>query len=138
MPTATEFRVRYAETDKMGVVYYANYLVWCEIGRTDFIRTHGMNYADWERHGVALAVSEAKVKYRVSATYDDLIRIETYLTAVKSRSLAFDYLIFNADTGQRLATAHTSLVAISPAGKPVTIPADIRAMLDESLEPPVH
>ena len=63
-----EFRVRYAETDQMGVVYHTNYLVWCEVGRTDFIRARGMSYADMERAGVGLAVSELSARFHVGGT----------------------------------------------------------------------
>jgi len=74
LATTTEIRVRYAETDAMGVVYYANYLVWFELGRTDWIRAHGMTYREFEEHGVLLPVIEAHCAYRASARYDDLVR----------------------------------------------------------------
>src|SRR5215216_1852797 len=106
-----ELRVRYAETDKMGVVYHANYLVWCEIGRTDYIRTLGMRYADMERQGVRLAVAEASMRSHAGARYDDMIRVETVLTEVRSRTITFDYVITNADTGAKLVTASTVLVS---------------------------
>src|SRR3954467_13164005 len=97
--TTTEFRVRYAETDQMGVVYHANYLVWCEIGRTDFIRKLGTPYAELERQNVALAVVEASLRFHGAARYDDLIRVTTSLREVRSRMISFDYLIENAETG---------------------------------------
>jgi acyl-CoA thioester hydrolase len=81
--STSEFRVRYSETDQMGVVYHTNYLIWCEIGRTDFIRTSGSTYADLERQGVLLAVSEASIRYHAAARYDDLIRVQTRLAAVR-------------------------------------------------------
>jgi len=74
MPSISEFRVRYAETDQMGVAYHANYLIWCEIGRTDYIRQHGLSYARMERDGLLLAVSEANVRFHASARYDELVR----------------------------------------------------------------
>lgn len=123
-----EFRVRYAETDQMGVVYHANYLVWCEVGRTDFIRARGMSYADMERAGIGLAVSEATARYHAAARYDDLIRVRTTIGAVRSRGITFDYVITNAETGQRLVTARTALVSIDPSGKPVLMPPNIRAL----------
>jgi acyl-CoA thioester hydrolase len=136
VPTTTELRVRYAETDKMGVVYYANYLVWCEVARTDFIRQHGASYAAWEEQGVGLAVSEARVRYHRSARYDDLVRIETSLTAVQSRGVTFEYTMTLAESGDRIATAYTSLVAIAPNGRPISIPAPLRERLSAALEPP--
>jgi acyl-CoA thioester hydrolase len=123
-----EFRVRYAETDQMGVVYHTNYLVWCEMGRTDFIRTRGMSYAELERSGVGLAVSELSARFHAAARYDDMIRVRTTLADIKSRSIAFDYLITNAGTGIRLVTARTALVAIDSTGRPTVIPPSVRAL----------
>ncbi len=133
MPTTTEVRVRYAETDQMGVAYHANYLVWCEIGRTDFIRKAGMSYADMERGGVGLAVSDATVRYHASATYDDVVIVETSLTAVKSRSVTFHYTMTSADTGAKLATASTTLISIDPGGKLRVMPPAIREFLERAI-----
>ncbi len=129
----SELRVRYAETDQMGVVYHANYLVWCEIGRTDFIRQFGVSYAELERRGVSLAVSEATVRYHGAARYDDRIRVETRLAEVRSRSVAFDYRIANAESGDRLVTAHVALVSLDPSGRPVTLPPEFRVQLQSAL-----
>jgi acyl-CoA thioester hydrolase len=126
----SEFRVRYSETDQMGVVYHTNYLVWCEIGRTDFIRAGGVTYAELERRGLLLAVAEASIRYHAAARYDDLIRVDTTLTAVRSRAVTFDYLITNADTAERLASARTVLVSIDRSGRPSTLPDDFRERLD--------
>jgi acyl-CoA thioester hydrolase len=123
-----EFRVRYAETDQMGVVYHTNYLVWCEVGRTDFIRSRGMSYADMERAGIGLAVSELSARFHAAARYDDMIRVRTSLTQARSRGVVFDYLITNADSGARLVSARTALIAIDPTGRPVSLPADLRAL----------
>jgi acyl-CoA thioester hydrolase len=125
-----EFRVRYAETDQMGVVYHANYLVWCEVGRTDFIRARGMSYADMERMGVALAVSELSARFHAAARYDDMIRVRTTLADFRSRRITFDYVITNATTGDRLVSARTSLVSIDPSGRPVTMPTSVRALFE--------
>ncbi|HVA58648.1 MAG: thioesterase family protein [Gemmatimonadaceae bacterium] len=129
----SELRVRYAETDQMGVVYHANYLVWCEIGRTDFIRHFGVSYAELERRGVSLAVSEATVRYHGSARYDERIRIETRLAEVRSRAISFDYQIANADTGARLVSARISLVSLDRAGRPSALPPEFRAHLQSAL-----
>jgi acyl-CoA thioester hydrolase len=128
--TTTEVRVRYAETDQMQVVYHSNYLIWCEVGRTDFMRQHGMTYADMEKGGVFLTVSEFGVRLHASARYDDLVRIATTLTDVRSRQVTFEYLLTNAASDERLATAHTSLVSISRGGRPVAMPAGVRALLE--------
>src|ERR1700726_3206561 len=92
-PIATELRVRYAETDQMGVVYHTNYLIWCEAGRTDFIRTRGMSYAERERAGVGLAVSDLAARFHAAARYDDMIRVRTTLADVRSRGVTFEYVI---------------------------------------------
>jgi acyl-CoA thioester hydrolase len=133
MTTITEFRVRYAETDQMGVVYHANYLIWCEIGRTDFIRELGTPYAELERSNVALAVVEASLRFHGAAQYDDRIRVRTTLKDVRSRMITFDYLIENAETGARLISASTTLASINRENKPTTLPGDLRRKLENAL-----
>jgi len=111
----------------MGVVYHANYLVWCEIGRTELIRTLGLPYAELERSvGILLAVADASLRYHASARYDDPIRVVTTLADVRSRTITFDYLIAHAETGERLVTARTTLVCLDRTGRPVTLPAMLR------------
>ena len=125
-----ELRVRYAESDQMGVVYHTNYLVWCEMGRTELIRSLiGRSYAELEREGFGLAVSELTIRYHGAARYDNLVRVRTTITDVRSRSVAFDYLITNADTGDRLASASTTLVSLDANGRPVSMPADLRRQM---------
>jgi acyl-CoA thioester hydrolase len=131
--TVSELRVRYAETDQMGVVYHANYLVWCEIGRTDFIRRAGRSYADLERDGVLLAVSDASLRFRASARYDDPIRVHTTLTSVGSRGMTFAYRLVRADSEQVLVSATTSLVSMNREGRPCTLRADVRAWLEAAM-----
>ncbi|WP_396215471.1 acyl-CoA thioesterase [Gemmatimonas sp.] len=131
--TVSELRVRYAETDQMGVVYHANYLVWCEIGRTDFIRRAGKSYADLEREGVLLAVSDAALRFHASARYDDPIRVCTALTHVGSRGMTFGYRIQRADTHVVLVSATTSLVCINRDGRLTTLPPDVRSWLERAM-----
>ena len=126
----TELRVRYAETDRMGIVYYANYLVWCEVGRVEFLRALGGSYAALEAQGYGLAVAEATVRYLAPARFDDQVRVETTLSGVRSRAVTFDYVISLAESGTRLATAHTALVSIDSSGRPTALPAEFRALLD--------
>lgn len=126
---ATSVRVRYAETDRMGVVYYANYLVWCEVGRVEFLRARGRSYARLEAEGIGLAVLDASVRYLAPARFDDLVTIETILTGVRSRAVSFDYRISNAETGVALARASTTLVSIDDRHRLTTIPAAFRAAL---------
>lgn len=126
---STTLRVRYAETDQLGVVYHANYLVWLEVARTDAIRAYGMTYADIEREGYALAVAEATVRYLAPARYDDEIRIDTRITAVRSRSMRFEYDVVRAADHVVLATAYTALVSIDPStGRPTALPPRIKAL----------
>ena len=129
LETVSELRVRYAETDQMGVVYHANYLVWCEIGRTDFIRELGTPYAQLERDGVLLAVSDVGMRFHASARYDDPIRVYTRLIEVRSRGLTFGYRIRRADTDAMLVAGTTALVSLSPDGRPMVMPVSVRTML---------
>ena len=128
-PCISEFRVRYSETDQMGVVYHAEYLVWCEVGRTDYIRGCGLPYSDLERRGTILAVAEASIRYHAPARYDDLIRVETTLTDVRSRAITFEYVIRNS-AGEKLASARTLLVSLDPHGKPAPLPPDVRDLME--------
>jgi len=137
MESRSEIRVRYAESDQMGVAYHANYLVWCEVGRTDLIRQLGMSYAEMERRGVMLAVADVQLRYHASARYDDVVRIVTRLTGVRSRMVTFSYELLRANPdgsdGERLASATTTLVSIDRDGKPSSLPAEMRQLLEAAL-----
>lgn len=124
-----ELRVRYAETDQMGVVYHANYLAWCEVGRTELLRQRGSTYAEIEKGGVALAVSEASLRFLAPARYDDLIRVTTTVTDIKSRTLTFEYRIAHAETGTRLVTASTTLIGLAPNGRIARLPEALLSAL---------
>ena len=127
-PTTLEFRVRYAETDQMGVVYHANYLIWCEVGRTELIRERFASYAEVERSGVVLAVADAALRFHAPARYDDLIRVETRVTSVRSRTVAFEYTIYRVpEEGEleRLVTASTTLIALDRESRPRTMPPEL-------------
>jgi acyl-CoA thioester hydrolase len=125
--TAIDFRVRYAETDQMGVVYHANYLIWCEIGRTELIRRRGSSYAELEREGVLLAVSEANLRFHASARYDDLVRVECWVEEVRSRAVTFGYLIsrIEGEVLTRLVSATTALVALGADTRPRKLPPEL-------------
>lgn len=135
MPCTTDLRVRYAETDQMGVVYHSNYLIWCEIGRTDLIRRLGMSYADMEREGILLAVSDVHLRLHASARYDDEVRVETRLVGARSRGVTFAYDISRQPGGVRLATARIALVSLTRDGRPAAMPRPIRALLTAAVEP---
>lgn len=132
---SSRLRVRYAETDQMGVVYHPHYLVWCEVARTDYIRALGTPYAELERDGMFLAVTDASVRYHAAARYDDLIRIDAWLERVQSRAVTFGYEIARESDGEsrRLATATTRLIALDRAGSPCLLPALLSRKLGEAL-----
>lgn len=125
-----ELRVRYGETDQMSVVYHAEYLVWCEMGRTEYMRQLGQSYASLEEAGTILVVAEAALRYHAPARYDDIIRVETTLSDVRSRALTFEYVICHAGTGTRLVTARTMLVALDRSSRPVPLPSEMRALFE--------
>ena len=109
--STTTLRVRYAETDQMGVVYYANYFVWCEIGRVEFFRQLGYDYKQMElADDCHLPVVEASCRYRCPARYDDEVVIETRVTALRSRVIKFGYRLLRGD--QLLAEAETVHVSV--------------------------
>lgn len=140
--SSIEFRVRYSETDQMGVVYHANYLVWCDMGRTELIRElTGRSYAELERAGILLAVSEAWARYHASARYDERVRVETWVEEVRSRTVTFGYRISRpGDPGpeEKLVSARTTLVALTRGGSPQKLPAQLLSALrggDTSRDP---
>lgn len=123
MAHETRVRVRYAETDQMGVVYYANYLVWMEIGRAEYFRSMGARYKDMEStDGIRLAVVEAQCRYLHPARYDEEILIETSVMRANRRMVQFDYRIRDAASGRELATGSTRHIFLGPDMKPVKLP----------------
>lgn len=122
-----EVRVRYAETDQMGVVYYANYLVWFEIARTEYFRKLGLNYTDLEKGGVYLVVAESNCAYKSPVRYDDLVRIVTGLNYVKASSIEFRYELFSDD--RLIASGRTAHVFVNRKKRPIRVPPGVRHML---------
>lgn len=131
--STSTFRTRYVETDQMGVIHHASYLAWCEIGRTDYIRELGTTYGDIERRGIYLAVASAEVRYGAPAHYDDLVRVETWVESVKSRTIMFRYQIVREepDPGP-IARATTTLISIDDDGRPRRLPDDIIDLFSSS------
>jgi acyl-CoA thioester hydrolase len=123
-------RVRYAETDQMGVVYYANYLVWFEVARTDLLRNAGWTYREMEEAGFSLPVIEAHCDYRQSARYDDELDIEAAGSQLSAVRVRFDYRIVRAADAQLLANGHTVHASLDPAGRPRRLPVQARAIFD--------
>jgi len=120
-----EIRVRYAETDQMGVVYYSNYLVWFEVGRTEFCRQRGLPYRDFEDEFQSyLAVAEAQCRYLTPARYDDVLIIRTRVDSFRKRTINFQYEIFNKESGLLIANGRTLHVLLDKNGRPKSFPAD--------------
>ncbi len=129
-PTVTRVRVRYAETDQMGVVYYANYLVWFEVGRTDLLRSSGWSYREMEAEGFSLPVVEAHCEYRSSARYDDDLEIWTTGTLLSPVRLRFDYQVVRVgDQAATLAAGHTVHATLDASGRPRRLPDRVRTVL---------
>jgi acyl-CoA thioester hydrolase len=126
----TTFHVRYAETDQMGIVHHSAYVVWLEEGRSHWLRANGRSYADFEREGLALAVSELQVRYGQPARYDQRVTIRCWIEEVKSRQVIFSYEVVEASTGTIFATGSTKHICIDQAGKVAKIPESWREFLN--------
>lgn len=114
----TTIRVRYAETDQMGVVYHANYLIWFEIGRVEFMRSLGFDYKLMELHDdTYIVVADVHCRYHHPARYDDLLTVRTRILEAKSRTLKFGYELFRHSDNELLANGHTLHVACNRAGR---------------------
>ena len=128
-PSLSRLRVRYAETDQMGVVYYANYLVWFEVGRTDLLRESGWNYREMETEGFGLPVIEAHCTYRESAKYDDEIEVRTTGEMLSPVRVKFAYEIVRAADATTLATGTTVHATVDRNGRPCRMPERVRTVL---------
>jgi acyl-CoA thioester hydrolase len=121
--------VRYAETDKMGVVYYANYLVWFEVGRTDLLRDAGWSYRDMETDGYALPVIEAHCAYRAPAKYDDDLEVRTTGAMLSPVRVEFTYEIVRPADNATLVTGTTVHATLDRDGRPCRLPDRVRSLL---------
>jgi acyl-CoA thioester hydrolase len=127
MPASVStLRVRYAETDKMGVVYYANYLVWFEVGRADLLRSLGWSYREMEVAGIALPVIEAHCQYLRPARYDDEIDVRTEGRMLSPVRMEFQYQVVRKDDQTITAEGKTVHAAVDAAGKPCRLPERVR------------
>ena len=123
------FRVRYAETDQMGVVYYANYLIWMEIGRAEYCRAAGIRYKDMETgDGIRLAVVDAHCRYLHPARYDDEIAVKTWVARANPRMVEFHYQICDSAAARELASGETRHIFLGSDMKPVKLPARYRPL----------
>ena len=119
-------RVRYAETDKMGVVYYANYLVWFEVGRADLLRSLGWSYREMETDGVSLPVIEAHCEYHRPARYDDEIEVRTEGRMLSPVRMEFEYQIVKVADQTVAASGRTVHASLDPSGRPRRLPVRVR------------
>ena len=126
--SSVRVRVNYSETDQMGVVYHANYLIWFDIARTEHLRQTGVTYAEFERQGLRLAVGQVRVRYVRPAKYDDEIRVRCWVRDIGSRRIAFGYAVDHAD-GPLLATGTTDLYVLDTAFRWARLPDPIRAVM---------
>ncbi len=125
----TLVRVNYSETDQMGMVYHARYLVWLDIARTEHLRRSSMSYRQLEESGLRLAVSDVAIRYRQPARYDDPIRIRCWVREVASRKVDFGYAVEHAEHGRLLATASTGLLALDSSMTLTRLPEHVRQAL---------
>ena len=130
--SAHQVRVRYAESDQMGFSYYANYLVWFEVGRTEWLRTRGCTYRSLEDDGFLLPVTEACCRYLAPSSYDDSIFIYTRVGKLTRVQLRFDYRLIRED-GTVLATGHTNHCFLSKEGRPLRAPEKIQELIRREL-----
>jgi acyl-CoA thioester hydrolase len=130
LPSTSLVRVRYAETDTMGVVYYANYFIWFEVARTDWLRGTGWSYREMESEGFALPVLEAHCVYRQPARYDDELEIRATGALISPVRVEFTYEIARASDAMTLATGRTVHASIDRAGRPCRLPERVRALFE--------
>jgi acyl-CoA thioester hydrolase len=137
MSVDTTFHIRYAETDAMGVVHHAAYIVWFEEGRSAYMRACGLPYSEVERRGYWFTVAEVNVRFHVPARYDDLVTVRTRLAELRSRGLAFVYKVRRAADDTLLVTGQTRHVCIDRTGTVRRIPEDLLAALRANLQFPI-
>ncbi len=123
----TRFRVRFFETDQMGVVHHAAYITWFEEGRSAFTRAIGYPYAQMERDGISLAVSEVSARYHQPARYDEEVIVAACLAAFPSRGMTFTYEVRRAADGALLVTGSTKHISVDAQGRTQRIPEEMRA-----------
>lgn len=124
-----DIRVRYSETDQMGVAYYANYLVWFEVGRSEFCRERGFRYADLEAVGYKLVVTDVHCRYRSSARYDETVIVRTRLKDANKRMITFGYQILRKDQKDVIAEGETQHICVDSNGKTKSLPREFLVCL---------
>jgi acyl-CoA thioester hydrolase len=127
--SVSSIRVRYAETDQMGFAWHGEFLAWFEVGRTDWLRRHGMTYRDLEQQGLRLPVVEVHVRYLEPARYDDELDVHTRIGSWAGARVAFDYEVTRHGTEGPLATGRTVHAALDPEGRVRRLPDRLRRIL---------
>ena len=127
----TQLRVRYAETDAMGVVYHANYLVWFEVGRGEYFRAMGQDYGDWEQQGYLMPVSEAYARFLAPARYGDLVTVRTWVDQVRSRSVTLNYAVRHTGHETGLVSGWTKHICMDREGRACRLPEDMIRLLEK-------
>lgn len=127
--SSSQVRVRYAETDQMGVAYHGNYFAWFEVGRTDLLRGMGFTYRELEADGLRLPVIEATARFLRPALYDDVLDIRTTVASLGGASVGFDYEVHRDGALEPLARARTLHAAVDRDGRPRRLPATLRSLL---------
>ena len=130
----TTLRVRYAETDAMGVVYHANYFVWFEAGRGEYFRACGQDYVEWEKHGYFLPVSEAHARYHAPARYGDLVTVHTWAKEVRSRGVTLGYKVSDSASQRRLVSGWTKHICMDAEGQACRLPHSLLRILEKPEE----
>ena len=126
----TTVRVRYAETDQMGVVYHANYFIWFEVGRVELMRALGIEYKRMElEDDCHIVVVDVRCRYHASARYDEVLRVRTRIAESRNRSIRFSYEILRDSDHQLLAAGETLHVICGSNGKPKLLPQKYRVIL---------
>ena len=126
----TVLRVRYADTDRMGFAYYANYLVWFEVARADWLRRLGWTYREMEESGLLLPVIEAHCEYRQPSRYDDELEVRTEGRLISPVRMQFDYEVVRRTDTIVAAVGHTVHAAVDPSGRPCRLPDRVRQVFE--------
>ena len=122
-------RVRYQETDQMGIVYYANFFTYFEMGRTEFLRNLGLPYSELEKEHIYFPVTEAHCQFRAPAHYDDVLSIQTFISELKHATVEFTHKVIRESDNTLIAEGFTKLACLNASRKPAPMPAKLKNLL---------
>ncbi len=134
MDVLTEIRVRYGETDQMGVAYYGSYYDWFEVGRTEFCRKLGLPYAEWENMGIFLPAVESYCRYKHPVRYDEKVKVVTRIKELTATTVTFSYKVRRAKDGRLLAIGYTKHAFVGKDGHLMQLPLEIKGLLKKSTQ----